>query len=183
VSLPPSIKGETEGAYNKRITQDAKNDLLHLDAKIVRPGGAGSGIELCDALASDGEFVHVKRKTRSSTLSHLFSQGTVSAATFFGDGTYRDRLRNEVLGDGDLSEAEKQQWLALIPPASVEPNRDSYSVTYAIVANANPANENWLPFFSKLNLMQHGKQLGGMGLRANLKRISVVDADVEGRSV
>lgn len=89
VSLIESEPGEVEGTYNERLAESA--GMLVLDAQIRRPGGASSGIELCDVLAPDGEFLHVKRKSRSSTLSHLFAQGSVAASTFLQDGSFSGR--------------------------------------------------------------------------------------------
>jgi uncharacterized protein (TIGR04141 family) len=95
-ALVNSNLGEKEPDYNRRLAGTQSGDLLLLDAKIKVPGGASSGIELCDVLASNGEFIHVKRKSRSATLSHLFAQGAVSAATFLSDGTFREQIRQEI---------------------------------------------------------------------------------------
>jgi uncharacterized protein (TIGR04141 family) len=53
-----------------------------LDADPVIYGGGRSAIEICDLLSTDRVFVHVKAKTKSSTLSHLFAQGLNSAQAF-----------------------------------------------------------------------------------------------------
>lgn len=170
--LISSAKGEVEGNYNARLASTAPDRLLLMDAKIKRPGGAASGIELCDVLSADGEFIHVKRKTKSATLSHLFAQGTVSATTFVSDGAFRDELRQIV--EAETVDPEKSIWLAVIPDGRQAVDRTKYSVTYVVIANSSRTGTDWLPFFSKLNLMQHGQQLLNLGFRVSVSRVPAV---------
>lgn len=174
--LIPANAGETEGAYNRRLADTNSDEFLNLDAKIKRPGGASSGIEFCDVLTKGGELIHVKRKSQSSTLSHLFAQGRVSATTFLADGKYRDELRKLV--ERDVPKAQQSRWLNLIPAAGHAPERAKYRVTYAVVTNAKgkAGAKDWLPFFSKLNLMQHAKQLQNLGLNVSITRVPVAAA-------
>ena len=177
VPLPPaSSKNETEGDYNKRLADSDPTHLLHLDAKIRRPGGASSGIELCDVLTIDGEFIHVKKKSRSSTLSHLFAQGSVSAETFIGDGVFRDKIRAEIAKRETIG--QQQQWLDLVPPSNQSVNRATYTVSYAVIT-ANTG-QSWLPFFSKLNLMQHGRLLENLGVKVSISRIDAGSSAMTG---
>ncbi|MFY0578048.1 DUF6119 family protein [Cystobacter fuscus] len=53
-------------------------------------------MEACDLFSASGQFIHVKRKLRSSSLSHLFSQGTVAAETFLGDEKFRKDVKKAV---------------------------------------------------------------------------------------
>lgn len=170
-TLLSSNVGETEPAYNKRVASQAVGDLLCLDAKIQVPGGASSGIELCDLLTVDGEFIHIKRKSRSSTLSHLFAQGSISATTFVSDGTYRDRVRAQIETSVDPSEMDK--WLALVPDRNGSVDRSRYTVSYAVITNSNKPGADWLPFFSKLNLMQQGKQVLSLGFGLSITRVDI----------
>lgn len=165
----PAHAGETEPAYNERVARDLPDDFLHLDARIVRPGGASSGIEFCDLLRKDGTLVHVKRKSRSATLSHLFAQGSVSATTFFSDGTFRDELR--ALIAKERPGAAGATWLALVPPSTAVVDTTKYTVSYLVLAKAPRTGGSWLPFFSKLNLMQHGSQLQTMRYGLAITRI------------
>lgn len=174
VNLPASTRDEKEEDYNKRLANTDPSHLLRLDAKIKRPGGASSGIELCDVMTSAGEFIHVKRKSRSSTLSHLFAQRSVSAATFIGDGEFRDKIRAEI--ENNVAADCQQQWLDLIPPSGQLVTRASYTVSYAIIAPAK-IGQPWLPFFSKLNLMQHGKLLeNNLGMKVAVSRIDIAES-------
>lgn len=170
LSLVPSRPGETEGDYNERLA-DASPEMIKLDAKIVRAAGASSGIEVCDVLTSGGAFVHVKRKARSSTLSHLFAQGAVSATTFVSDGAFRDRVRAKIRADFGPS---GDPWLDLIPTGDQQVKRDAgYQAVFAVIANSTKAGYDWLPFFSKLNLMQATKQLRSMGFDVTVCRVPI----------
>lgn len=173
VAMIPARPGEIEADYNERLAQNAPGQLLKLDARIKRPGGATSGIEFCDLLSRDGDLIHVKRKSRSSTLSHLFAQGSVSAATFVADGHFRDQIRS-LIEDGVEAEA-RSGWLELIPAGDQAIDRSQYCVTYAVVANSDRGGRDWLPFFSKLNLMQQGRQLASMGFEVAIARVAVAD--------
>jgi uncharacterized protein (TIGR04141 family) len=170
-TLLDSNLGETEPVYNKRVASQAAGKLLCLDAKIQVPGGASSGIELCDLMTADGEFIHIKRKSRSSTLSHLFAQGSISAATFVSDGPYRDKVRAQIESLVDPSEQDK--WLDLIPAGNVSIDRSRYTVSYAVITNSEKPGADWLPFFSKLNLMQQGKQILSLGFQLSVTKIDI----------
>ena len=77
------VDGGDEGDYNEFVP-DARPGYLCLDCnKRVRdPLGPGrASLEICDLLGPDNELIHVKRAKGSAPLSHLFSQGLVSAQT------------------------------------------------------------------------------------------------------
>ncbi|MGD1171082.1 DUF6119 family protein [Mycobacterium seoulense] len=171
VTLINSTAGESEGLYNQRLAASQAGKLINLDKKIKVPGGASSGIEVCDVLSSAGEFIHIKRKSRSSTLSHLFAQGSVSAITFLGDGSFREKIRTEI--ENTVEPGQRDHWLRLVPDASSPVDRSKYTVSYGIIANSDKQGADWLPFFSKLNLMQQGKRILSMGLRLSVSRISI----------
>lgn len=168
-ALLPLAGTETEPIYNARVAASDPQTFLLLDARIKRPGGAASGIEVCDLLSSNREFIHIKRKSRSSTLSHLFAQGTVSARTFIGDPTFREEIRDLIANE--VQEPEKAGWLALIPDGNSNVRRSDYTVSYVVLAESSKKGSDWLPFFSKLNLMQHARQIDNLGLHVTLTRV------------
>lgn len=170
VPLLPAVRGEHEGAYNVRLAQMAAQDRLCLDAEILRPEGATSGIEFCDVLSSDGTLLHVKRKSRSSTLSHLFAQGVVSATTLLGDEEFRARLSTLITPHIDGTAG---RWKNLIPDGNQAPERDGLRVSYVVIANSSKPGNGWLPFFSKLNLMQSARVLSNLGVKVTLDRVDV----------
>jgi uncharacterized protein (TIGR04141 family) len=80
--LPWSLSEKrTEYDYNCYIAARSRGQYLCLDKnQAVRdPLGARSSLEICDLLGPDNELIHVKRAEGSAPLSHLFSQGLISA--------------------------------------------------------------------------------------------------------
>lgn len=175
--LPDSPKGQAEGDYN-RVAAESSEHLLCLDAKTVRVDTHTSPIEVCDLLSSDGDFVHVKRKFRSSALSHLFGQGAVSGDLFRMNPQFRQKTLDLVKEEErQLAETtgdpEYQGRFSRFGPGDVNPNR--YEVVYAIIApwkGRKPSEA--LPFFSKVNLRRHVDDLHRMGYKVSYKRIEEV---------
>ena len=175
VTLPPGKPGELEESYNARAAASSP-DLVLLDKALVAPQGATTKIEFCDIMSKDGSLIHVKRKSRSSTLSHLFAQGHVSAEALT-DGRLRDQVRaaiQEAAGTSDPSE-----WLELVPPSDAQPDRQKVTVTFIVIANSTATGVGWLPFFSRLTLMQTVRDLNRLGFnRVSLARIPVESSNV-----
>ncbi|WP_164512810.1 DUF6119 family protein [Leucobacter chromiireducens] len=168
-SLTAANPGESEPAYNLRIATTHPTEYLHLDAKIIRPGGASSGIEFCDLLKNDGTLIHVKRKSRSATLSHLFAQGTVSATSLMSDSEFRTKVR-EIISQKLQSAAAP--WLALIPDANSSVDASNFKVSYVVLTKPLKSGAtDWMPFFSKLNLMQHATRLKSMNFEVSVSRL------------
>lgn len=159
VALPAARSGESEASYNARAASTIP-ELTLLDKHLVAPAGANSRIDFCDLISTDGSLVHVKRKSRSSTLSHLFAQGHVSAETLV-DETLREQVRVAITtaaGNHDCS-----KWLALVPPGTSPLERDKLTITYAVITNSKAEGAQWLPFFSRLTLMQTVRDLNRLG--------------------
>jgi uncharacterized protein (TIGR04141 family) len=121
--------------------------------------------EVCDCFTPAGQFIHVKRKTKSATLSHLFNQGVVSAERFMGDSTFRDGVR-EKLEKGHFPKFAKR-----IPKD--RPIGANFEVVYAIVTKATAKWPQSLPFFSILSLSNAADRLARMSYRVTLGRIDV----------
>ena len=173
VELPPSrresdegtLKEIDEGLYNERAS--ALADHLLLDKKTVTVPGRTSLIEVCDILTRDRQLVHVKRKFSSSALSHLFSQGYVSAELLIDSEAYRARVRAKI---GNAN----PDFQRLFPEDDLV--AADWEVVYAIIGpwNNEPASVK-LPFFSKVNLREFRRRLRRMGFRVTLGRVPVID--------
>ncbi|WP_222831836.1 DUF6119 family protein [Arcanobacterium phocae] len=172
-NFPDAKVGEKEANYNQRLVEESGGGLLLFDTKVFKPQGARTGIEFCDVLSKEGGIIHVKRKSRSSTLSHLFAQGAVSAKTFLGDQSFRSELRNYIRDQVEVGHDD--QWLQVLPDLNepVVPNR--YCVRYLIISNSSRTGMDWLPFFSKVTLIQNSKELLQMGYSVTVSRVSVSD--------
>ena len=164
--LPLARSNESEAEYNTRAAEE--NSMALLDGVLARGEGARSPIEFCDLLEGDRRIVHVKRSSRSSTLSHLFSQGVVSAETFLRDGTFREALLAK------LREKGKDDVARLIPKG--QPVARDWEVIYAIIGS-NRGGVRALPFFSQLNFKIAAERLENSQFRVSLRQIPV-DHDV-----
>jgi uncharacterized protein (TIGR04141 family) len=85
LDLPPwyLATGRDEGDYNANVPCVRPGYVCLDKNKRVRDplGPSRSSLEICDLLGPDNELIHVKRAKGSAPLSHLFSQGLVSAQT------------------------------------------------------------------------------------------------------
>jgi uncharacterized protein (TIGR04141 family) len=160
LQLPSCYIGETEGAYNKRVSTNSKIYSL-MDCKLNSVTGGKKQIEACDLFTSEKQFVHVKNKGASAQLSHLFSQGKISAQCFVSDLEFRKQVHakvKNVLGAGIFKYKEK-------------PTSNEYEVVYAIIdSNDKPICDS-LPFFSLLNLMLSAQELERMHIKCSVVKI------------
>jgi len=91
----------TEYKYNWFVADRSIGEYLCLDKNpaVRNPMGARSALEICDLLGPEDELIHVKRAAGSAPLSHLFSQGLVSAQSLVaGPPSVRERFVETVKG-------------------------------------------------------------------------------------
>ena len=79
--------------------------------------------------------------------------------------------------DTEVPQEALESWLRLVPSAEEAVDRSRYRVTYAVIANSSREGRDWLPFFSKLNLMQQGRQLSTMGFTVAIARVPIIDPE------
>lgn len=155
LALPDWRTSEDEGAYNDRAAHERGWALL--DKANFQIGGPNQKIEICDLLTAGLHMICVKKRTRSATLSHLFSQGSVSADLYRGEPTYRDRVRAAVPANSDGDQA-----------SSEEP-----TIVYAIATDRPGVLIDSLFFFSKVNLVAHAKDIRRRGLKVGIAKIQL----------
>lgn len=157
--MPNAEADETEEKYNKRVAAiDA--EMICLDRRLIKPTGAASTIEACDFLGRKRELIHVKDKTSSSRLSHLFSQGTVSARVLATDPPSRDSVRDKVVAV--QAETGQTGYEDIIPGAGQELVRGDFTVVYGVIAASE---EPKLPFFSLVSFRQAARELHALGYK------------------
>jgi uncharacterized protein (TIGR04141 family) len=174
--LPKTKADTTEGEYNKTAAQTSPKYLL-LDKRLVKLSTRTSPVEICDILSDDGCFIHVKRKLASSTLSHLFGQGYVSADLFQMSQKYREAMLEQIqAAEADREKIRKPDEPSFIgrfstlPPVGT-PER-KYEIVYAIIAPWDSKGlVDALPFFSKVNLRLHAENLRRIGYKVTYKRV------------
>lgn len=153
VQLPNYSWGEKEGDYNKRVA-DNDADLLYFDKDLVSFKGEQGRIEFCDLLHKDKALIHVKKRTKSSTLSHLYSQVYASAVAFLDDADVRKQVRDKVEGTD-----------AIIPELAPEPHE------YRIVVALMSEGKDYLPFLSRVALAGLARSIRRLGFQLRLKWI------------
>ena len=157
INLPKYGGCKNEAEYNELVASSGNEICLLMDQKFIYHGGYGSKMELCDILTSDRRFVHVKRYSGSSTLSHLFNQGLCTAELTRSDAAFVERA-NEVI--------ESQAGGASYAISSESPKE----VVYAIItkrADDRPR----IPFFSKIALRSVQRRLNAMGVDVAIKAV------------
>ncbi|MDB2386493.1 TIGR04141 family sporadically distributed protein [Shewanella sp.] len=163
VSLP-AFNHDSEGNYNKFVA-DNDADIKCMDTKNIYIGGGQSQFEFCDLVHRNNgldkltDLIHVKHYTSSATLSHLFSQGVVSAEIFRSSEEARKKLYTGHPGVMPLTNP------------LIAPKASDYRVVYAIYDIA--ALPTKLPFFSKVNLKNAYKRLQLLGYEVALAHIDV----------
>ena len=155
--LPDAKAEENEQKYNARLKAE-ELDLLCLDAQLVKPSGSATSIEVCDFLSKDNRLIHVKNKTSSSRLSHLFNQGTVSGRVLILDGPCRDMTRAKIAA---VQAETGQTGFETIICADGEDFRPrDFTVVYAVIGTGDTPK---LPFFSMITLRQAAQELRALG--------------------
>lgn len=152
-ALPDAEAGDNEETYNDRQDKSA-TDMVCLDRKLLKPTGAASPIEVCDFFGETRRFIHIKDKTSSSRLSHLFSQGAVSAVVFKRDQALRTALVNLV-----AAQPNGAKFAALLPQAGDAVVAGDFTVVFGVLVNSPGGKEPKLPFFSLVSFRQAARQI------------------------
>lgn len=160
VALPPwsLAVNRTEYDYNSYVAARSEGRILCLDKnrKVRDPLGARSPLEICDLLGPDNELVHVKRAEDSAPLSHLFSQGLVSAQSLlYGPAVVREQFAAEVarLGRGRVL------------PDGFTPKKVVFAI---LMDNGKELSPDSLFPFSQVTLAHAAKILGTYGIEVEV---------------
>lgn len=156
LNFPDYVNMKDETAYNKALS-DSNQDFLSMDRKNIVYGGGRSQIELCDVLTKDNQFIHVKRYSGSSVMSHLFNQGLVSMELVKRDRDFLDKANKKI------AEINKSQDFQLS-------HLDRAEVVYGIITKEKVEIPN-LPFFSKVAFHYIKQRFQVMGVKVSLKAI------------
>ncbi len=160
-SLPDATSfDQKEGDYNQYAA--SMMGALCLDKVPLRPRDAASNVELCDILTEDLEFIHVKKRESSSTLSHLYAQGFVSAQSIVWEPTYRT-LAAAAIRDMSGESAVLAKWDGLRP--------GDIHVVYAIIAESRFEGKERLPFFSKVSLLNAVESLKRLQFKTSVAHV------------
>lgn len=158
-TLPDWDKSKHENIYNTEVATN-DNSFQCLDGGANQNNLIGKGkIEFADLVKTDKHLVHVKKYGSSAVLSHLFSQGLVSATLLLTEKSFRIEV------NGKLATSHKSV------VADADPTPADYTVVYAIGTSKNDLK---LPFFSLVNYRNTKKQLGLYGYKVLMVKINQV---------
>lgn len=161
IQFPPCEEKMSEGEYNEMVADSSPEYFLLDKQNFIGKGYGRSRVEPCDILTKDKKFIHVKFGGSSSTLSHLFAQGVVSARIFVTDDEMRKFINGKVrsaFGNTFIKKANKY-------------SRD-FEIVYAIIDHRNDKDLiDILPFFSLVNLSKAIENLKSMGYGYSLMKI------------
>lgn len=156
---PLSYAHASEAAYNQALTTQLHG--LCMDADNIQYGQGMSKIEFCDVLAPGKKILHVKKYGGSSVLSHLFSQGYVSAELLLQDPNFRKAVRAK-LPSGPFKN--------MVPTARL--TASEYKIVYVIIGKTDASGKITLPFFSQVTLRRHFLQLSSYNYKVFLNFVS-----------
>lgn len=158
-ALPGADAETSEDSYNRKAAQAL--GALNLDKKLIYDGGPDK-MELCDLLTNEARFIHVKLRGSSSTLSHLFAQGTNSAERLILDDEFRRKAR-------ELVDGVDHSFASLIPDG--RPTASDFEVTFAVITRSNRDTPLTLPFFSLVNLRAAARRLRAYGFAVSVAEV------------
>lgn len=152
-----SDKDKKEEDYNERFAKNSGGSLLKMDQKNIDYGNYYSKIELCDILGKNNLLIHVKRYSGSSTLSHLFNQGFVSAELIRSDPNFvaqaNSKIQEQSNSDGFLID-----------------KTINCTVVFAIISKGEEILPR-IPFFSEVSLRSVKLRISNMGYKAEMNAI------------
>jgi len=152
-SLPNWKQNDREQVYLQALS----GDFLVLDRNLVRVEGQAP-IELCDLYLNNHVLIHVKRYGSSEVLSQLFNQGRVSAKLLISDRRFR---------------AEALQLFSHSPPFQEEERPDPRLFQIVFFIGSKYGDEQALPLFAKVVLVDTFNELQNYGFNVQLGFIQV----------
>lgn len=169
-----SIIGKTKCLNERQLINDLdrnRTDLLNLDQTKINPAGVRyANLEPCDFFSDQKQFIHLKDGHSSGPISHLWSQGVVSAEAFVSDQEFRKKLRAEVKSRGRGFEAH-------LPKSTERINREDYQVVYGIMRKPYKNGSLDLFFLSKVSLQAAAERIKQFGISIAIELIEKPASD------
>jgi uncharacterized protein (TIGR04141 family) len=165
----PPYSGETEPDYNKRAARDLPDEFVLLDRTMIELPNE-YGVEAADLVSSSGSLIHVKRKGKSSVLSHLFLQVANSCELL-----RRSEVAWHQLDSLIRERAANDRIVASIQAAHLAAqNRDSeLEVAFAFLGDWRRKTITSLPLFSRISMVSEARRVSNLGFRPTIALISI----------
>ncbi|MBL8643196.1 MAG: TIGR04141 family sporadically distributed protein [Rhodospirillaceae bacterium] len=169
-----TIIGKTDCRNEQELIEHiekSREDLKKLDKTKINPDGVRyANLEACDFFSDRKQFIHLKDGHSSGPISHLWSQGVVSAEAFVSDQGFRKKLRATVRSLGGGFEAH-------LPKSTERVVREDFQVVYGIMRKPYANGSIDLPFFSKVSLQAAVERIGQFGIPIALELIEKPASD------
>ncbi len=150
------------------VGQDCPDDFVLLDRALIELPGE-YGVEASDLVASSGALVHVKRKDKSSVLSHLFLQAANSCELLRRSPPARDQLMcmiRERACNGQIVAAIESAY------ARAAERREETEVAFAFLGDWRGKTIANLPLFSRISMVTEVRRVSNLGFRPTVALIS-----------
>lgn len=162
----PGYEGETEPKYIELIKDKHSKSFIVLDRQLIKLEGE-FGVEACDLVAQNGALIHLKRKGKSSTLSHLFLQAanscellrrSLDARRQFG-ALIREKAECRIL----CNEVEQVHTARL--------SGEGLEVVFGFLGDWQGRPVTSLPLFSRISLVYESRKVAGLGFKPTVALI------------
>ena len=165
----PPYGGETEPDYNKAAARNYPDEFVLLDRMMIELPGE-HGVEAADLISSSGALIHVKRKGKSSVLSHLFLQAANSCELLRRSPPAWRQLSSLI-----REHATNDRVVVSIEAAHVAAQkRDSeLEVSFAFLGDWRGKTITSLPLFSRISMVNEARRVSNPGFRPTAAMISI----------
>lgn len=164
----PRYGGETEPDYNEMAARDYPNEFVLLDRAMIELPDE-HGVEAADLVSASGALIHVKRKGKSSVLSHLFLQVANSC----------ELLRRSDLAWRQLSSLIRERATDEVAVATIEAvhaavqkRQSELEVAFAFLGDWHGKTITSLPLFSRISMVNEARRVSNLGFRPTVAMIS-----------
>lgn len=164
----PVYRGETEPAYNARVGKDHQTEFILLGRALIEIPGETT-FEACDLVAATGALVHVKRKGKSSMLSHLFLQAANSCELLRRSAEAKRQFNKLLAARAGSAQLLESVQTAL---AATESRRDELEVSFAFLGDWKDRTISSLPLFSRISLVSEARRIQNLGYHVTVKTIA-----------
>jgi uncharacterized protein (TIGR04141 family) len=148
---------------------DYPDDFVELDRTLITLPGQ-YGVEASDLVALSGALIHLKRKGKSSTLSHLFLQAANSCELLQREPEAWRELRKMIEG-----RAPNAAVAVAITEAheAARRNRERIEVVFGFLGDWKGRSITSLPLFSRISLASEARRIANLGFRPTVALISI----------
>ncbi|MEV6301287.1 DUF6119 family protein [Actinoplanes sp. NPDC051861] len=162
----PAYKGVTEPQYIALIGDQYADRFVVLDRELIHLDGE-SGVEASDLVAASGALIHLKRKGKSSTLSHLFLQAANSCELLRRNVEARRIFADLVLQKAQTAVLAHQ--IAQVHNAQMEGR--GLEVVFGFLGDWRGRTITSFPLFSRISLVYESRKVANLGFKPTIALI------------